>query len=287
MFVSDNSLNAVKQYFNERLNAIFSERELKLMFQLSAEKRLNLSPSDLFLVTDIRLSESDLLFFRAIVKRLLAGEPFQYIHGDTEFYGLLLKTDARALIPRPETEELVEWILQDKSPNWESVVDVCTGSGCIALALKSKLPNTKVVAIDISDDALSLSKDNAQFTNLTVEFRKADALSDALLAEENSVDVIVSNPPYVMDKEKEQMKAHVLDFEPHLALFVANQTPFVFYDAIAKQAQRLLKVGGWLYFEINDQFGQEMIDLLKKYGFKSVELKEDLQGKSRMIRGQK
>lgn len=287
MFVSDNSLNAVKQYFNERLNAIFSERELKLMFQLSAEKRLNLSPSDLFLVTDIRLSESDLLFFRAIVKRLLAGEPFQYIHGDTEFYGLLLKTDARALIPRPETEELVDWILQDKSPNWESVVDVCTGSGCIALALKSKLPNTKVVAIDISDDALSLSKDNAQFTNLTVEFRKADALSDALLAEENSVDVIVSNPPYVMDKEKEQMKAHVLDFEPHLALFVANQTPFVFYDAIAKQAQRLLKVGGWLYFEINEQFGQEMIDLLKKYGFKSVELKEDLQGKSRMIRGQK
>lgn len=287
MFVSDNSLNAVKQYFNERLNAIFSERELKLMFQFSAEKRLNLSPSDLFLVTDIRLSESDLLFFRAIVKRLLAGEPFQYIHGDTEFYGLLLKTDARALIPRPETEELVDWILQDKSPNWESVVDVCTGSGCIALALKSKLPNTKVVAIDISDDALSLSKDNAQFTNLTVEFRKADALSDALLAEENSVDVIVSNPPYVMDKEKEQMKAHVLDFEPHLALFVANQTPFVFYDAIAKQAQRLLKVGGWLYFEINEQFGQEMIDLLKKYGFKSVELKEDLQGKSRMIRGQK
>lgn len=287
MFVSDNSLNAVKQYFNERLNAIFSERELKLMFQLSAEKRLNLSPSDLFLVTDIRLSESDLLFFRAIVKRLLAGEPFQYIHGDTEFYGLLLKTDARALIPRPETEELVDWILQDKSPNWESVVDVCTGSGCMALALKSKLPNTKVVAIDISDDALSLSKDNAQFTNLTVEFRKADALSDALLAEENSVDVIVSNPPYVMDKEKEQMKAPVLDFEPHLALFVANQTPFVFYDAIAKQAQRLLKVGGWLYFEINEQFGQEMIDLLKKYGFKSVELKEDLQGKSRMIRGQK
>lgn len=287
MFVSDNSLNAVKQYFNERLNSIFSDRELKLMFQLSAEKRLNLSPSDLFLGTDIRLSESDLLFFRAVVKRLLAGEPFQYIHGDTEFYGLLLKTDARALIPRPETEELVDWILQDKSPNWESVVDVCTGSGCIALALKSKLPNTKVVGIDISDDALNLSKENAQFTNLPVEFRKVDALSDALLSEENSVDVIVSNPPYVMDKEKEQMKAHVLNFEPHLALFVANQTPFVFYDAIAKQAQQLLKVGGWLYFEINEQFGQEMINLMKGHGFKGVELKEDLQGKSRMIRGQK
>lgn len=287
MFVSDNSLNAVKQYFNERLNSIFSERELKLMFQLSAEKRLNLSPSDLFLGTDIRLSESDLLFFRSIVKRLQAGEPFQYIHGDTEFYGLLLKTDARALIPRPETEELVDWILQDDSSKWTDVLDVCTGSGCIALALKSKLPQTNVIGVDISEDALSLSKENASFTKLSVTFSKKDALVDSLFERENSLDIIVSNPPYVLDQEKELMKSHVLDFEPHLALFVADQTPFLFYDAIASQAQSCLKVGGWLYFEINEQFGHEMIDLMKRYGFKSVELKEDLQGKSRMIRGQK
>jgi release factor glutamine methyltransferase len=287
MFVSDNSLKSVKQYFNERLKSVFSDRELKMMFQLCVEKRLNLSSSELLLADDIRVSESDLLFFRSIVKRLQTGEPFQYVYGDTEFYGLILKTDARALIPRPETEELVDWIVKSQYDDITNLVDVCSGSGCIALALKTKFPAVNIIGWDVSDGALELARENAQLNNLEVAFEKLDVLNTDFLAPDESLDIVVSNPPYVTQNEKVGMQKHVLDFEPHLALFVANETPFVFYNRIMEQSQRKLKKGGWLYFEINELFGAEMLLLMQEQHFEQVELLQDMQGKKRMLRGMK
>lgn len=287
MFVSDNSLKSVKQYFNERLKSVFSDRELKMMFQLCVEKRLNLSSSELLLADDIRVSESDLLFFRSIVKRLQTGEPFQYVYGDTEFYGLILKTDARALIPRPETEELVDWIVKSQYDDITNLVDVCSGSGCIALALKTKFPAANIIGWDVSDGALELARENAQLNNLEVAFEKLDVLNTDFLALDESLDIVVSNPPYVTQNEKVGMQKHVLDFEPHLALFVANETPFVFYNRIMEQSQRKLKKGGWLYFEINELFGAEMLSLMQEQHFEQVELLQDMQGKKRMLRGMK
>lgn len=286
MFVSDNSLKSVKAYFNDRLQSIFSDRELKLMFQLCVEKRLNKSTL-LALTENVRLSESDLLFFRSVVKRLLDGEPFQYIHGDTLFYDLILKTDSRALIPRPETEELVDWIVQSTSSNPSKIIDFCSGSGCIALALKSKFTSAIIEGYDVSTDALKLSQENAIFTKLDVVFKQFDLLADTGGVLLQEVDLIVSNPPYVLESDKVQMHANVLDFEPHLALFVADENPLQFYKVIAEKAQELLKDGGWLYFEIHEKLGEEMIELLRFLDFEHIDVKQDLQGKDRMIRGQK
>lgn len=287
MFVADNSLKSVKHYFCDRLKPVFSDREIRMMFQLCVEKRLNVSPAEILLSDGIRMSESDLLYFRSVVKRLLNHEPFQYILGETEFYGLLLKTDARALIPRPETEELVDWIVKSHYRDSAKMIDVCSGSGCIALALKKQFPHAVVTGIDVSQDALSLSVENAQFNQLDVQFERQDVLSDQLTTVDASIDVIVSNPPYVKENEKIGMQEHVLVHEPHLALFVTDDSPLVFYDKITSFASRVLKPGGWLYFEINEQYGKEMIQLLQTYAFDQVELQQDLQGKDRMIRGRK
>lgn len=287
MFVSDNTVKSAKYYFKDRLKDTFSERELRMMFQLSLQKRLNLSPSELLLSDSLRLSESDLLYFRSIVKRLLDSEPFQYVLGETEFYGLHLKTDKRALIPRPETEELVDWIVQSGDCNHSVVVDLCSGSGCIALALKSAIPEATVTGFDVSEKALELSGENAVSNGLDVRFGKLDVLHEELPFEDNTVDIIVSNPPYITENEQVGMQEHVLAHEPHLALFVTNDAPLVFYKRIVEQAGLKLKKGGWLYVEINEQYGREVTGLFQEYGFETVLLKQDMQGKDRMVRGAK
>ncbi|MCO5260738.1 MAG: peptide chain release factor N(5)-glutamine methyltransferase [Crocinitomicaceae bacterium] len=286
MFVADNTLKSVKNYFTERLYPLFSVREIKLMFQVCIEKRLGLNAADLLLADSQRVSESDLLYFRSVVKRLQANEPFQYIVGEVEFYGLVLKCDKRALIPRPETEELVDWIVK-VSENAETLVDICSGSGCIALGVKSQLKSATVVGFDISRDAIDLSLENAKKTGLEVDFQQLDILNQELPYDNHSLDIIVSNPPYVLTSEKKQMQTQVLEHEPHLALFVEDANPLLFYVAIAKQAVKKLKVGGRLFFEINEKYGNEVVDLLRNEGFKSVEVKQDLQEKDRMITGVK
>lgn len=286
MFVSDNTLKSVKTYFSDRLNPIFSNREIRIMFNQCVESRLAISSSEIILSDSLRVTESDLLYFRSVVKRLLNNEPFQYIIGEVEFYGLVLKTDNRALIPRPETEELVDWIVQSHEKNIAVIADVCSGSGCIALGLKSKFPNTKIVGFDVSMDAINLSQENVVQTKLEVEFVQLDVLTGELPFEDNFVDIIVSNPPYVLMNEKVDMQEHVLLHEPHLALFVADTDPLIFYDTILKKASIKLKRNGFIYFEINEKYGEEVKQLFQQYNFRSIELKEDLQGKMRMIRGQ-
>ena len=286
MFVKDNSLLSVKSYFYDRLN-YFTESELKNMWTEIVCKRFNWSRSDLLMNTDFRLSESDLLFIRSYVKRLQENEPFQYILGETEFYGLTIKCDSRALIPRPETEELVDWI-SENSPV-QTIVDICSGSGCIALGLKSYFKNAKVLGVDISQQANNLAQENAELNNLEVVFYTEDVFnSDSdFWSSLSNVDLIVSNPPYIPENEQINMEKNVLDFEPHLALFVADDSPIIFYQRIADLAIQKLKNGGFLYFELHHLFSQQVELYLRKVGFKNIELKNDLQGKIRMLKAQK
>lgn len=287
MFVQSNTVKAVKTYFSDRLETIFSPNEIKLIVNQAISSRLNLNKGELILADEMRLSESDLLYFRSIVKRLLNNEPLQYIFGDTEFYGLIIKCDKRALIPRPETEELVDWIVADlKQKQVEKILDLCTGSGCIALALKSQFSKAKIHAVDYSSDALELAKENSVRLQLDITMIELDVLKD--LSDNNfdldSYDVWISNPPYIPVNEKTLMHSNVLDFEPEMALFVADDQALIFYQVIAEKALRYLKTGGHLYFELNENYAEETFKLITDLGFEAVELKLDLQGKKRMLK---
>ena len=290
MFVQTNTIQAVKSYFKERLQHHFSESELKFMFKEAVMVRLNLTASEYVLSDSNLLSESDLLFFRSVVKRLLSNEPFQYVMGKTVFFGLEIATDSRALIPRPETEELVDWITQEFPKNSSLLIaDVCTGSGCIALALKSYFLNATVFATDISQEALQLTQENAKQLNLSVKTVLSDAKTpdSAVSSQLHQSDFWVSNPPYIPMKDKSEMLENVLTFEPHLALFVADDDPLIFYREIGKNALLNLKSGGKLFFEIHEDLSVETADLLKGIGFVNIEMRKDLQGKLRMIKAEK
>ncbi|MCH2223811.1 MAG: peptide chain release factor N(5)-glutamine methyltransferase [Crocinitomicaceae bacterium] len=255
------------------------------MLKVFVSKRLNLSSADFLLVKDQKFSESDLLFFRDKVKRLESGEPFQHVSGEVFFYNQMLKCDYRALIPRPETEELVDWIV--KEANAKKVIDFCAGSGCIGLALKSEISNLSVQSIELSDDAIELIKENEAFTGISINPLKFDVLNDNFKNLNLKADVWVSNPPYIPNKDKEIMESNVLDFEPGMALFVDDSEPLVFYEKIAQEASTLLIDGGFLFFEIHEDLGEEVVAIMNELGFVNIELRKDLQGKDRMVKGQK
>lgn len=287
MFVKDNSLASARTYFQDRLANKFTDSELKSMWKQMICKRFDWNASDFLLNQSCKLSESDLLFVRSFVKRLLNDEPFQYILGETIFYDLKINCDSRALIPRPETEELVDWISELNVVN--EIIDVCSGSGCIALAVKSVFKNANVKGIDISPEAIELSTFNASENNLDVDFKLADALNknDLFWDSISELDVMVSNPPYITENEKLEMSANVLNFEPHLALFVENDSPIIFYKRIADLAIEKLKKNGFLFFELNPIFAKEVLDYVGSIGFINIELRKDLQGKERMLKAQK
>jgi release factor glutamine methyltransferase len=287
MFVQSNTIKAIKSYFQERLQNMFSVSEIKLIINHSICSRLDLTSSDLLLADNMRLSESDLLYFRSIVKRLQQNEPMQYVFGDTVFYNLEIKCDQRALIPRPETEELVDWIVNESSSKKaDKILDLCTGTGCIALALKSQFNGTKIQALDFSNGALGLATENAAALHLEIEFYEIDVLNEFpdFIFEPNSYDIWVSNPPYIPLSEKTLMHSNVLDFEPEMALFVENDEALIFYKEIGLKAFTYLKVGGSLYFELNENFADQTSKLISDLGFDAVEIKLDLQGKKRMLK---
>jgi release factor glutamine methyltransferase len=287
MFVTSNRLSDIKTYYHSKLASLFSENEINLMVKYLTIKRLEISDVEYINSSNNLLSESDLLYFNFALKRLLKNEPFQHIIGDVEFYGLELNSDARALIPRPETEELVDWVLESLDENsFLEIADLCAGSGCIALALKSKLPNSEIIAAELSEDAIALIEENCLKTNLRVIPMKMDVLIDEGYTdfEANSFDCWVSNPPYIPHKDKEMMSENVLDFEPHMALFVEDNDPLIFYIKLAENARKYLKNDGLLFFEIHEDYSQEMLDMLQQKGFVNIELRKDLQGKARMMR---
>jgi len=283
MFVADNRLSSARAYFNEQLTAQFSASECKQMWQQILYKRFHWTPTELLLKQDERLSESDLLYIRSFVKRLQAHEPFQHILGEVFFSDLLLKSDARALVPRPETEELID-LIQKQRQDFSQIVDVCTGSGCIALALKSKFPQAEVLGLDLSHEAIALATENARFTNLDVDFQVIDIFD---WQPTQNFDLLVSNPPYIPQAEKAQMQANVLQYEPHMALFVPDQAPLLFYERLQVLAKNHLAKGGWLALEIHEEFATPTKALFETPDYINLEIYRDLQGKNRMLLAQK
>jgi release factor glutamine methyltransferase len=283
MFVADNRLSSARAYFNEQLTAQFSASECKQMWQQILYKRFHWTPTELLLKQDERISESDLLYIRSFVKRLQAHEPFQHILGEVFFSDLLLKSDARALVPRPETEELID-LLQKQRQDFSQIVDVCTGSGCIALALKSKFPQAEVLGLDLSHEAIALATENARFTNLDVDFQVIDIFD---WQPTQNFDLLVSNPPYIPQAEKAQMQANVLQYEPHMALFVPDQAPLLFYERLQVLAKNHLAKGGWLALEIHEEFATPTQALFETPDYINLEIYRDLQGKNRMLLAQK
>jgi len=290
MFVSGNSLSKVKIYFSEQLNSLFSEREIRMITNSFIRARLGDVSLGGLIPRDIRFSESDLLFFRNAIKQLQNGIPFQYVLGNVFFHSLELRIAPGALIPRPETEELVEWIIQENNESHLSILDIGTGSGCIALTLKAALPNSHVHGLDVSPEAIKIAEQNASLHHLDVTFSLGNILEVGATSSPHQVNIIVSNPPYICEKEKKDMATHVIEHEPLLALFVPDHDPLLFYKEITFYAKKNLipspsGVNGKLYFEVHEQYAQEVAELLESNEFISVEIKKDLQGKQRMVRG--
>ena len=283
MFVSDNLLRTAQGYFNEQLQGLYSEMACKQMWQQILEKRFSWTPTDLLLKQQERLSESDLLYIRSFVKRLQANEPFQYIIGETYFFDLRLKTDARALIPRPETEELVV-LAKAQGFTYSKIIDFCTGSACIALALKKTYPAAQVSALDLSEGAIELALENAQLNNLEIQATVQDIFA---WKSAEQFDLIVSNPPYIPQSETVLIQANVLDHEPHMALFVPDQTPLLFYEQLAQIAFSNLKPNGIMVLEVHENLAQQTLSLFAPLQFSRKEIHRDLQGKERMILVQK
>lgn len=272
-----------KKHFFLELSNIYPETEIQSFFNILVEFKLHLSRIQLALEHNFELGNDDLDFLQNTLSNLKIQIPIQYIVGETVFYGLIFKVDKNVLIPRPETEELVEWIIQNhKNSESLKILDIGTGSGCIAISLAKNLPNAKVSALDISAEALNIAKNNAEFNQVTIDFINVDILTLEKL--EGDFDVIVSNPPYVRELEKDQMQQNVLSNEPHIALFVENENSLLFYDKIADLAKNHLTENDVLYFEINQYLGKETVDLLKSKGFKNVELKKDIYGVDRMVK---
>ena len=266
------------------------------------EHYFNIDRVKIALEPDLRLSESELLTLHFAVKELLKNRPIQYIIGETEFCGMRFLVNGNVLIPRPETEEMVNHLAATLSPSFRpdierremgaekspanvSILDIGTGSGCIAISLAKLIPNSDVTAVDISEKALEVARKNAEANGVNVHFVLDDILqpSTAELID-NQFDIIVSNPPYVCDSEKSEMRANVLEHEPSSALFVPDSDPLIFYRKILEFAQKALKPNGQIWFEINEKFGKETTELCREKGFKNVEIIKDFRGKERVVR---
>ena len=276
----------IKNYrtqFIQALTSIFDEKEIESFFYIILEAFHTLKRVDLVLNPDLELDTIQLLRWEAVLSQLIEQKPIQYILGETEFYGLPFYVNENTLIPRPETEELVEWIIKDLKFKNLKILDIGTGSGCIAISLAKNLPDALVFAIDVSEKALATAKKNAERNEVKVTFIEKNILETENLNQQ--FDIIVSNPPYVRNLEKQEIHKNVLDYEPHLALFVDDNDPLVFYRKITELALKNLSKSGQLYFEINQYLGKEMVELLEKYHFKNIEIKKDIYGNDRMTRG--
>jgi len=274
------------QYISEELARYYPSSEIRGFVRLIMESVCGLSYTEMIVQKDLVPDADKKKEIDQIVSRLKTYEPIQYILGETEFFDLKIKVNPNVLIPRPETEELVNWILETEIPKHPTLLDIGTGTGCIALALKANLPESTVLGLDISAGALDTARENAKLNQLEVEFEQVDILNPAE-NEWNGLDVIVSNPPYVRESEKQLMQKNVLDFEPVGALFVPDDDPLLFYRAIATFSMKALRKDGFLFLEINEYLGAETKDLLEDTGFQQVEIKMDLFGKNRMVRCRK
>lgn len=276
-------VKVLRELFHTELNKINSKEEINSFFYLLCENILNRSRIDLALQPELELTKNSENTFRQALQQLRESYPIQYIIGSTEFMELDFDVNESVLIPRPETEELVNWIISSASKEADlGILDIGTGSGCISVSLAKCLPASLVKAMDVSEKALEVAKTNAIKNRASVTFMKENVFELDKLP--NKYDIIVSNPPYVRESEKKHMRNNVLKFEPDIALFVTDTDPLIFYRHIAKLALKGLNSNGALYFEINQYLGNELTSLLEKLGFKNIELKKDIYGAERMIR---
>lgn len=276
-------LKQYKTHFFDSLKNIQDEQEIESFFFILTEYLHNIKRVDVALNPNFELSEDDVEKWNAILAELQLEKPIQYITGDAWFFRLRFEVNENTLIPRPETEELVEWILSSSIIHHpSSILDIGTGTGCIPISLKTNLPKANVSAIDVSEKALEVAKRNAISNKVDISFIQANILEVEDLSQ--YFDIIVSNPPYVRNLEKEEIKKNVLDYEPHLALFVEDTDALLFYRKIAQLALKNLTTNGLLFFEINQYLGKETVELLESLGFNNIELKKDIYGNDRMIR---
>ena len=291
-------LKEFRNHFNKQLSEVFPETEIDTFFFLLIEKELDLQRIDLALNHELSIPDEKFKHLYNALTRLKNQEPIQYILGETEFFGLPFKVNKNTLIPRPETEELVAWIISDFiNKDQISILEIGTGTGCIPVSLAKNLPNATITSIDISSEALKIAKQNAEINEVNTNFIECDVLnienlnfiannkitSSKTPRNDIQFDIIVSNPPYVRELEKEEIQPNVLENEPHLALFVDDLNPLIFYKKIADLAKKHLTKNGVLYFEINQYLGEETLEMLSEKGFSS-ELKKDIFDNDRMTK---
>lgn len=315
MKTPSNSVRDCRRYYAGELEKLYGSDEANALIMILLEHYFNIDKIKIALEPDLRLSESELLTLHFAVKELLKNKPVQYIIGETEFCGMRFFVNENVLIPRPETEELVNQLIScsvnqlavnphpsfrpdierremvaEKSPANISILDIGTGSGCIAISLAKLLKDSDVTAVDISEKALEVARKNAEENGVNVHFVHDDILNPHVKTygrASQQFDIIVSNPPYVCESEKSEMRANVLDYEPSTALFVSDNDPLVFYRKILEFAQKTLKPNGAVWFEINEKFGKEMKNLCLEKGFKNVEIIKDFRGRERVVRAQR
>ena len=287
MWPKTNTVNDIRKYIIKSLNKSFpNEHECNMFARILLSHITGFNNSQLLLKQDLLINESDLVWLKKSLAKINKHYPIQYIVGYEYFMDLKIEVNKNTLIPRPETEELVNWILTDFSDNQKSLLllDIGTGSGCIAVAIKANRLKWTVSGIDYNKETLKKAKSNAEKLNLDIDFQVNDILNYSFT--KVKYDIIVSNPPYICEHEKAKMHENVLNFEPHSALFVPDDNPLIFYKNIAQIATKSLKDNGVLYLEINESLGNETIELLKNSGFSIIELRKDLFGKDRMIKAE-
>ena len=277
-------VNRIAKHIKENLGSYYPAGEVAAFTRIIATEILGIPQMTFFLKENVELTHEQEATLEDAIKRLQKYEPIQYIQGYSDFCGLRFKVTPATLIPRPETSELVEWVASEATGN-ERILDIGTGSGCIAVSLANKMPQSEVTAWDISNEALAVATENSRSNGTEVLFEQVDII--AYQPEEKQFDIIVSNPPYIKENEKSAMHSNVLDWEPHTALFVPDSDPLLFYRTIAKKGLTLLKPGGTLYFEINRAHGAETTEMLAGLGYTGIELRKDFADNDRMIKAEK
>ena len=283
------SISEIQKEYWQALNGIYGDREAKSITRLVFETELELSATQMTFERFRLITQTQQQKLLSILARLIKHEPVQYVLGQADFYGLVYKVNSSVLIPRPETEELVDWaikLLKARSESDQFVLDIGTGTGCIPIAISKDLPGIKVYGCDISKAAIEIATQNNALNKTSVNFSELDILTEELSGQ-NNFDLIISNPPYIAKSEESELAEHVVSFEPHLALFSPTDDPLIFYKVIAKKAIKALKEGGILLFEIHSFKGPEVAALLNQTGYKNIELRKDINGKDRMVKAVK
>ncbi len=286
MGVKIQTIKDMRFYLAKELKTIFKEPEIRILADILIKTVTGKTKLHQVYNNEYLLNEGETKKVIEFVEELKTGKPIQYIVGETTFYNCTIKLNDSTLIPRPETEELVDLIIRENREYQGNIIDFGSGSGCIAIALAANLTQSTLTGIEISADAIKIAQQNAVLNNVNVSFTKGDIFNFDP-EEVSKAGIIVSNPPYVRDSEKLLMARNVLDFEPPLALFVNDSDPLIYYKAILKLADKILTPGGRMYFEINEIMGKPMIQLLKSFDYSEIEIHTDINNKERIIKGRK